>query len=167
MSIRVISSFGIRSQRPSLAITTILSILGWRFGKDFISGSCVTPTVLATKSPRDLVIARPGACLFFNQTLFGPKNYGLIFPWGTILDCSILPLDFLILLASSFSSGLWSLLSEVHCHIPTELLEHMIALLSPLFAQTIVLLCMSTTTTVVPLNIESILFVSFWCSIRS
>jgi hypothetical protein len=132
-----------------------------------ISGSWVTPTVLATRSPRDLVIARPGAYLFFSQTLFGPKNYGFIFPWGTILDCSILPLDFLILLASSFSSGLWSLLRGVHCQIPTELLEHMIALLSPLLAHTMVLLCIKTTTTVVPLNIESILFVSFWCSIRS
>jgi hypothetical protein len=42
----------------------------------WISGSLVTPTLAAAKSPIDLVIAKPGTCLFLSHTRFGPKNYG-------------------------------------------------------------------------------------------
>lgn len=60
-----------RSQRPSDPITKILS-LGLKFGKYVISGLAVTPTLVAAMSPIDRVIARPGTCLFFSQTRFGP-----------------------------------------------------------------------------------------------
>lgn len=89
--------------------------LGDRLGKIFISGSAVTPTDDADMSPIDRVIASPGTYLFFSQTRLGPYNIPalVLYPGGVIpgvsLDYSILPLHFLILAASSGSSGLWSL----------------------------------------------------------
>ena len=45
---------------------------GDKFGKNFNSGSAVTPTDSAAISPIDLVIASPGIYYDFNQTRFGP-----------------------------------------------------------------------------------------------
>lgn len=61
------------SHNPSEAITIALSKVDKQLNT-YISGSLVTPTLAATKSPIDLVIASPGTYLFFNQTLLGPKN---------------------------------------------------------------------------------------------
>jgi hypothetical protein len=76
---------------------------------------------------------------------------------GTNLDYSTLPFYFLTLAASSYSSGLWSLLNGLHDHIPTEFYDAINALESPAFAQIAILFHMSTMTAVVPLNIASIL----------
>jgi hypothetical protein len=73
--ILVISVFESRSQRPSDAITIALSNFVRQLNT-YISGSLVTPTLPATKSPILLVIANPGTYLFLSQTLLGPKNYG-------------------------------------------------------------------------------------------
>jgi len=86
--------------------------LGDKLGKIFISGSAVTPTDVADMSPIERVIANPGTYLCLSQTRLGPYNIpGFVLkPTGAIpdysLDCSILPSHFLILAASSGSSGL-------------------------------------------------------------
>ena len=69
--INMISWLVKRSQRPSEAMTRILSF-AVRFGKTKISGLAVTPTLVAAMSPIDLVIASPGTYLFLSQTRFGP-----------------------------------------------------------------------------------------------
>lgn len=73
VTILVISMFDKRSQRPSDAITIALSC-GVRWLNTYSSGSAVTPTLPATRSPILLVMASPGTCLFLSQTLGGPKN---------------------------------------------------------------------------------------------
>ena len=40
-----------------------------------LPGSQVTPTLEATSSPKDLVIASPGMSSFFNHTLNGPIGF--------------------------------------------------------------------------------------------
>jgi hypothetical protein len=39
-----------------------------------LPGSAITPTLAATLSPKDLLIANPGTSSSFNQTLDGPIN---------------------------------------------------------------------------------------------
>ena len=73
--ILVISVFESLSHKPSDAITIALSKVVRQLNT-YISGSLVTPTLPATKSPIDRVIAKPGTYLFLSQTLLGPKNYG-------------------------------------------------------------------------------------------
>lgn len=65
-----------------------------------LPGSAVTPTLDATSSPKDLVIASPGISSFFNQTLKGPIG----FLSGSLKE-SILPPYFMILAASSAWQG--------------------------------------------------------------
>ena len=66
------SSFDRNSQTPSLAIIINLSS-GYK-SKLRTSGSGLTPTDAATKSPRDLDIAKPGMFSFLSQTLYGPSG---------------------------------------------------------------------------------------------
>lgn len=63
---------------------------------DELPGSAMTPTLPATSSPKDLVIARPGISSFFSQTLKGPMG----FLCGSLNE-SILPPLLIILSASS------------------------------------------------------------------
>jgi len=69
-----------------------------------LPGSAITPTLAATLSPKDLLIANPGTSSSFNQTLDGPINWS-----SSSLNGSILPPLFFILSDSSGSLGLWSL----------------------------------------------------------
>ena len=71
-----------------------------------IPGSAITPTLLATSSPKDLVMARPGMSSCFNQTLRGPIG----FLSGSLKE-SILPPLLMIRSASSGWLGFWSLLT--------------------------------------------------------
>ncbi len=70
-----------------------------------ISGSAVTPTLTAHKSPMLLDMAKPGMFSCLCQTLGGPKASPLY-----VLKGSTLPPLLIILYFSSGSSGLWSLL---------------------------------------------------------
>lgn len=63
----------------------------------------MTPIFLATISPIDRLIAKPGIFSFYNQTHNGPTNSPKWF-----LTFSILPYLESILLFSEFFSGLWS-----------------------------------------------------------
>lgn len=69
-----------------------------------LPGSGLTPTLDATKSPIDLLIANPGTFSFLSQTLAGPIGS----PLGS-LNGSTLPLHCKIRSCSSLISGLWSL----------------------------------------------------------
>lgn len=40
-----------------------------------LPGSAITPTLDATSSPKDLVIARPGISSFLSHTLNGPTGF--------------------------------------------------------------------------------------------
>ena len=64
--------------------------------KENLPGSAVTPTLEATSSPNDLVIARPGISCSLSQTLNGPIGF-----LSGSLNESILPPFWIILLASS------------------------------------------------------------------
>jgi hypothetical protein len=82
------------SQTPSLAKTINLSS-GLK-SSSRISGSAVTPTLEATSSPKDLVIASPGISYSLSHTLSGPIGF-----FSGSLNESILPPYFKILAASS------------------------------------------------------------------
>jgi len=101
--------FSRNSHTPSLAITTTLSSFVNVYSD--ISGSALQPTLCATESPNERVIARPGTSSTLSQTLNGPKGLPL---WS--LYESILPLFLIIRSASSLSSGLWSLVRAVAVH---------------------------------------------------
>lgn len=96
------SSLSMNSQTPSDARTRNLSHSFSVSSKN--SGSGITPTVAATKSPTDLLIARPGTFWVFNQTLAGPTGS----PFSS-LKGSTLPLVLRIRSSSSALSGLWSI----------------------------------------------------------
>ena len=66
-----------------------------------LPGSAITPTLAATLSPNDLLIANPGTSSSFNQTLEGPMN-----SLSSSLKGSILPPLRFILTDSSGSFGL-------------------------------------------------------------
>ena len=66
----------------------------------YLPGSAVTPTLEATSSPKDLVIANPGISSFLSHTRNGP--IGL---FSGSLNESILPPYLLILAASSAWQG--------------------------------------------------------------
>lgn len=76
-----------------------------------LPGSAITPTLAATLSPKDRLIANPGTSSSFNQTLAGPINWS-----SSSLNGSILPPLLLILSASSGSLGLWSLVKSWDFH---------------------------------------------------
>lgn len=78
------------------------------------SGSGLTPTDYATESPIDLLIASPGIFSVLSQTLCGPIGW----PFGSQKGSTRPPL-FLILLLSSFLSGLWSIERLVDIQIPS------------------------------------------------
>lgn len=61
-----------------------------------LPGSAVTPTLEATSSPNDLVMANPGISSFLSHTLSGPIGF-----LSGSLNESILPPYFMILAASS------------------------------------------------------------------
>jgi len=61
-----------------------------------LPGSAMTPTLEATSSPNDLVIASPGISSCFNQTLNGPIGF-----LSGSLNESILPPALMTLSASS------------------------------------------------------------------
>lgn len=133
---------------PSLAIIKNLSAADSSYR--VISGSDITPTCEAIKSPRLLVIAKPGICEFFNHTLCGPIK----FPPFSIYGCILPPFDS-ILCFSAGTSGLWSFESGIAIHRLLSYLPIM-ALESPTFAQNRNLPRIMTRFTVVPEKLASI-----------
>ena len=89
----------INSQIPSLAITMNLSSLFSSSSKN--SGSGITPTELAIRSPMERLMASPGMFSSFSQTRAGPIGW----PSGSRKG-STRPFDIKILSNSSFQSGL-------------------------------------------------------------
>jgi len=98
MTIFITSSLLKNSQTPSDAsIKNLSSSLIYAVK---ISGSDITPTYYATKSPKLLDIASPGMFSYFSQTLLGPIG----FP-SKSRNGSTLPPELSILLSSFSQSG--------------------------------------------------------------
>jgi len=70
------------------------------FTLQYLPGSAMTPTREATSSPKLLVIAKPGMSSLFSQTRNGPIGF-----LSGSLKLSMRPLQFMILVASSFWHG--------------------------------------------------------------
>lgn len=102
------------SQIPSEAIIINLSSEFKWISKN--SGSGETPTLWATESPIDQLIANPGMFSVQSQTRWGPIGK----PLGS-QNGSTLPPDFLIQNSSSLRSGLWSMDKEVETQTPSIL----------------------------------------------
>ena len=120
-----------------------------------LPGSAVTPTLDATSSPNDLVMARPGMSSFFNHTLRGPIGF---LSWS--LKESILPPYLMILAASSAWHGFWSLDMAWAISLPATspcFFLTTIPLESPTFEQNSFWPRVRTVTQVEPLNLISMI----------
>ena len=125
------------------------------FFVEYLPGSAVTPTLDATSSPNDLVIARPGISSVLSQTLSGP--IGLL---SGSLNESILPPNLWILAASSAWQGFWSLEMAWAMILPVMspcFFLTMMPLESPTFEQKSFWPMVSKVTQVEPLNLMSII----------
>lgn len=107
----------------------------------------MVPALIPALSPKDLVIAKPGICTSFIQTLSGPKICPLSFVWA-----STLPPNFIILCFSSYRHGFWSSESGITFQFSSPTSEARMALESPILNEYIVYLYTKTAITVDPLN---------------
>ena len=87
-----------------LEALTKIFIFSSSISNSLISGSCIIPKGIASKSPKLLVIVRPGYFLSLNHTRRGPTfNQSIL---------SITPPFFSILILSSFMHGVWHIFNS-------------------------------------------------------